>query len=662
MTRKTTIPLLMSSVFLLIPVAPARAQSSTLDLKRLSIQELLDIPVTTVSRLPEETMNVPAAVFVITHDDIVRSGARSIPEALRLAPGLQVARINAGTWSIGMRGFADRLARSMLVLIDGRAVYSPLFAGTYWEVQDTLLSDIDRIEVIRGPGGTLWGANAVNGIINIITRAAGDTQGWLAGVGGGSEARAMAGLRYGGRSGALDYRAYAKVRDDAAEFHADGSDFDAWQTVQAGFRGDWAIAPDRAFTLQGDAYGGRLGSRPALTTYAPPYSVSTNRKAPLSGGNVIARYSGTTDTSGFQLQAYYDRTSRREVPVAEDRDTLDLDFQQTLRPSDRHVLVWGSGYRVTSGAISAVLPTAFTPARRTDNLFSAFLQDDVVLVADRWHLTAGSKIEHNAYSGVEVQPTLRLLWTPARRHTLFGAVTRAVRTPSRVETDYTTTSFLSAAPAPTFVRLLPNPSFVSEKLVAYELGYRMRTERAYLTASGFYNHFTDLLGTDLVDRFTEGDEANPRTILAVQFANGLHGASYGAEITGDVRLVAWLRLTANYSYIDVTMNKDPGSRDVSQVNRYENLVAHHQTQAGLSLDLGRGWSADVFGRYISSLAAGPVPAYGTMDVRAALAITPRVRIAVVGQDLLDRQHLEWQSGATTASIRRSVYASLAWTR
>ena len=447
-------------------VERAEAQT-TQELKRMNLEDLLKIEVTTASRVPEPTSNVAAAVFVLTQDDILRSGAQSIPQVLRLVPGLQVARINGGTWAIGIRGFADRLARSILVLIDGRAVYSPLFAGTYWENQDTLLADIDRIEIIRGPGGTLWGANAVNGIINIITKSAKDTHGAYVTAGGGSEDRGFASVRYGGTVGPASVRGYFKALDRGPEFHADGNDYDGWRGGQGGFRSDWDPR-NRTLTLQGDAYDGRLGERPTIALYTPPlFSQTTSVDAPISGANMLARFaSGVATGDSFQVQAYYDRTNRDEIPIGEDRDTGDLDFQQTLRRWNRQTLTWGAGYRVSSGRITAVAPSAIEPVRRTDNLFSAFAQDEFALSPNRFRLTIGAKFEHNSYSGFEVQPTARVLWTIDAANSLWAAVTRAVRTPSRVEADYTTTSLVSPA-TPTFVRLVPNPEFDSEKLVAY---------------------------------------------------------------------------------------------------------------------------------------------------------------------------------------------------
>jgi iron complex outermembrane receptor protein len=469
------------------------------ELKRLSLEELLHVEITTMMRVPEPTTAIPAAVFVITQDDIRRSGATSLPEVLRLAPGLQVAQQDAGRYAIGIRGFADRLARSMLVLMDGRAVYSPLFAGTYWEVQDTMLEDIERIEIIRGPGGTLWGANAVNGIINIITKRSQDTRGTLVSGTLGSATRGPIAVRYGGTAGAHgSFRAYAKAFDREPQSQPDGADFDQFSMVQGGLRGDWTLSRSRTLTLQGDVYTADLGQRFSVPLTAPPFTQSSVRDAALSGGNVLARWTAATRAGEYQLQTYYDRTRRDERPVAETRDTFDLDFQHRRRFGQRHGIVWGTGYRVTSGRITALAPTAFEPPDRTDNLYTAFVQDDFTVRPDRLRFVFGTKLEHNDYSGFELQPSGRMMWTINASNSLFAAITRAVRTPSRVETDYTTTSLANPA-IPAFVRLQPNREFAPEELTAYELGYRVRTVPSlYVTVSGFVNSLENTLSTELL--------------------------------------------------------------------------------------------------------------------------------------------------------------------
>lgn len=641
--------------------APAQAQTTADALKRMSLEDMMNIEVSTVSRAPQRMANIPAAVHVVTRDDIRRSGVVTLPEALRLAPGVQVARIDGARYAIGIRGFADRLARSMLVMIDGRAVYSSLFAGTYWEVQDVLLEDVERIEVIRGPGGTLWGANAVNGIINIVTVHSRDTQGTVVRGAVGGELRGLGSARFGGAaSDTFTYRVYGKTTGHHPQLHDDGADYDEFRSLQAGARTDWTSG-SQSLTVQGDVYSVRLGQRTAVLTDSFPFSRTDTRRAPLSGGNVLARWIAASGLDGsVQLQAYYDRTSRDERPVAETRDTIDVDFQQTGTVATRHALVWGVGYRRSSGRIRAVAPTAFTPQTRSDNLFSAFVQDDVSLIGNRLRAVAGVKVEHNDYSGMEVQPSARLIWHASAKDTLVGSVTRAVRTPSRVETDYTTMSVANPA-VPAFVRLLPNPDFRAEELIAYELGYRTQAApNAYVTFSGFFNHLDHMLSTDLLATVVE-TSPTPRLILPVTFRNGIEGQSHGFEVTGDVRPLSWWRWTGHYSYARVQVSKKPGSADVSQERRYENLVPRHQAYLHASVDLPGAVEIDWAVRYVSRLRLGPVPAYATSDVRLAWLPTPQFELAIVAQNLHERAHLEW-AGPPDIEVQRSAYVSLTWRR
>jgi iron complex outermembrane receptor protein len=659
--RRMRVVLLVMSV--IAGLARQAAGQTTEELKRLSLEDLLNVDVTTVSRSPEPTMRVPAAVYVITGDDLRRSGAQTLADALRLAPGVQVARISAGTWAIGVRGFADRLARSMLVLIDGRAVYSALFAGTYWETQDTFLEDVERIEVIRGPGGTLWGANAVNGIINIITKTARATHG-IAGTAGAGSQDARAGARFGGAVGAAwHYRVYGKGLDRQPHFRPDGLDFDGFRLGQGGFRADWTPDDGRSFTVQGDVYRASLGQRPPIASFTPPFVQIQERDAPLSGANVTTRWASPAGGGRVQVQAFYARTSRDELPVKEDRDTADVDFQHAIAPWREHHVTWGAGYRVSADRITAVAPSAFFPDRRTDQLFSAFVQDEIDVSPNRVRVTLGTKLEHNEYSGVELQPGIRLLYTPDANRTIWAAVTRAVRTPSRVETDYTTASLVDPA-VPMFVRLSPNPDFRPERLVAYETGYRVRfASSVYVSTAVFFNRLNDVLSTEVFAATPEPAGAPTRVVIPVTFANGLDGESYGAEISADVRATPWWRWMANYSYVRIQLSKKPDSRDGPQERRNEGQSPRHQVQLQSSIDLPGAWSLDAFVRHISKLPAAAVDAYTTADLRLGWQVTPNIELAVVGQDLGQRHHVEWPSGSgANVGIRRSGYISLTFRR
>ena len=401
--------------------------ASPSELKRLSLEELLNVEVTSVSRREEKVSEAPASIHLITQDDIRRSGARSIPEALRLAPNLNVAQASSRDWNISARGFnAGTLANKLLVMIDGRTVYTPLFSGVFWDVQDYPLEDLDRIEVISGPGATLWGANAVNGVVNIISKSARETQGFLGTAGGGTEERGFGSVRYGGKiSDDIYYRAYAKYFDrDATVFPNGDAAADSWTKGQGGFRVDWDVREDNLLTVQGDAYDGREDQL-------------FGKDISIAGGNILSRWTRNfSEDSRFETQVYYDRTHRfQEGTFGEDRDTFDIDSQYGKALGDRQNLLVGLGYRFTKDRVKNTPALAFFPAKLDRNLFTSFIQDEIEIVPDAFKLTLGSKFELNDYTGFEVQPSIRGAWT-GERQVIWGAVSRAVRTPSRIDRHF----------------------------------------------------------------------------------------------------------------------------------------------------------------------------------------------------------------------------------
>jgi iron complex outermembrane receptor protein len=634
----------------------AEAEEARKGLTELSLDELLSIEVTSVSKRPERFVEAPAAIYVITQEDIRRSGVTSIPEALRLAPGVHVARVNSNTWAIGIRGFTSALSRALLVLIDGRAVYSPLFAGVFWDVQDVLLEDIERIEVIRGPGGTLWGANAVNGVINIITKHARATQGGLVTGGGGTEERGFGGFRYGGTIGSnFHYRVYGKAFDRDSGFRPDGSEFDDWRMARGGFRADWEPTLQDALTLQGDVYGGRAGRRTTITRLSPPSVETVERDGDLSGGNVLARWHRVLDpTSDLTLQAYYDRTNRRDPSFREDRDTFDLDFQHRFSPFRRHQVTWGLGYRLTSGDADAVVETVtFTPATRTDHLFSAFVQDEIVVVANLLRLTLGSKFEHNDYSGFEVQPSARLSWTPAPRHTVWAAVSRAVRTPSRVEHDLGVTTLVTTA-RPTFITITGNEGFDSEEVLASELGYRVQpADRLFVDLAAFYNRYDNLLSVEPGRPVVSAS----RTAIPTSLGNGFRADGYGAEVALEWLPVAWWRLGAAYAYLELDLEKKAGSTDPATASTTEGSSPHHQVSVRSFINLPGNFELDLVLRHVSRLAAQRVGAYTNLDARLGWRPTRNLEVSVVGQNLLEPEHREF-GGVTSSEVQRGVYGKV----
>jgi iron complex outermembrane recepter protein len=611
--------------------------ASTVALKKLSVEELMDLDVTSVSKRPEKLSETASAIQVITGEDIRRAGATSVPEALRLVSNLEVARIDSRQWAITARGFNNALANKMLVLIDGRTVYTSLYAGVYWDVQDTLLEDIDRIEVISGPGATQWGANAVNGVINVTTKSARDTQGALLFGSGGTELHSLGGLRYGGElSPSVHYRVYGKYADRDSSVAFNGQDaIDDWHMAQGGFRMDWDRGSADLLTVQGDAYGGSIAQ------------AATAADTEVNGGNLLARWSRQlTENSDYQLQLYYDRT-HRSIPnsIAQDLNTYDLDFQHRFAFGERHDVVWGLSYRVVEDDIAHPATLAFLPERVTHRWYGGFAQDEITLLPERWYLTVGAKLEHNDYTGLEVQPSVRLAWRPSGEQTVWSAVSRALRTPSRVDRDF------YAPAAPPFTLLQGGPDFVSEKLLSYELGYRVQPRgQLALTLAAFYNDYDDLRSVEPV---------NPPAAFPIVLANGLTGKSYGAELTADYRIGerGWLR--AGYTELRADSEPKPGSFDRTST-RSVALDPKRQALLRSSLNLSGNVECDVTVRYVGSIASQDVPAYTELDLRLGWQPAPAWELSLVGQNLLHDRHAEFGAAATHREIERGVYGKVVW--
>jgi iron complex outermembrane receptor protein len=629
----------------------------------MTLEELAEVEVTTVSKKPESRLEAAAAVYVITQEDIHRSGVTTLVQALALAPGVEVARINASQWAVGIRGFTSRLSRSVLVLIDGRSVYTPLFAGVYWEAQDTLLEDVDRIEVIRGPGGTLWGANAVNGVINIITKKASETQGGLVSGGGGTEDRVLAASRYGGTIGTnTSYRFYGKYSDRDAEFHSDGRDFDAWHLEQGGFRSDSSLGPLDTLTFQGDAYSSRIGQRATPSFYTKPFITTVDEDAILSGGNVLGRWThARADGSRLVFQAYYDHTHHDETIFSENRDTIDFDLQDGLHLG-AHDVTWGLGFRWSSSDTASIQTVVISPALRRDKLYSGFVQDEFSLVANRLRTTLGLKVEHNVFSGFELQPTIRLLWTPRDGHYAWAAVSRAVRTPSRVEFDVSRSTAIGPN-TPAYFRLSGDGHFVSEKVVAYEAGYRVRVGPVtVLDLSAFYNHLTDLTsGEPGGPLFIETKPPPTHFVLPFLFRNGLEGHGAGAEIAADAGVSGWLTVRGSYSYLALALRPGPGSVDKTSVVNIEGSSPRHKLSLAAFVNLPHGLAADTVLHYTSALPAAGAVGVVDLDLRLGFRPMSALELSLVGQNLFRPHHLYFAGGETgNVEIQRGFYGKVTW--
>jgi iron complex outermembrane recepter protein len=640
-------------------------------LKQLSLEQLGNIQVTTQSKIPTEVWKTTAAIYVITQDDIRRAGATTIPEALRLAPGVEVARIDANKWSIGIRGFGSRLNRDVLVLMDGRSVYNPLLAGTYWEVQDTSIDDIDRIEVIRGPGGIAWGPNAMNGVINIITKSSKETQGWLFDGATSTFTRGFGTLRYGGENadGTLSYRVYAKGYDRGAQHHVDRDNYDAWRSQQGGFRVDWEKNTRDSFTVQGDIYRERAGETVTAINYTQPYSQVIQGDMRLSGGNILGRWTRTLgENKDIQIQAYYDATNRREPNFGDIRKTFDIDYVQRTPLGDRENLTWGASARASHG--HELAPTTglfFTPPRRTDTLYTGFLEDDITLIAGRLVFQAGSKFIKTNYTGLELEPSARLLWTPSDTRSVWLAVTHAVRTPSNAERDFNLSGFISPTSPnglPVFARIIANPEFVSEKLNGYELGFRnLTTSTTYVDVATFFNQYHDLFSEDLTGpAFIETSPPPPHDLIPVRFGNGLMGWTYGGEIAPEWRPTTWWRLRGSYSYLHMVLNRGPNSEDIGTAPITEGASPRHQVLAQSNWDLPKRFSFDFDYRFVSKLPSQGIRSYSTADARLAWMLNSHIELSVVGDNLFQPYHYEFPSDpGPNVAIKRGFFGRIVWT-
>lgn len=661
MNQSTTV-LKWRAIWLLVFAASLlHAETNVFDaspeqLKKLSLEDLMQLDVTSVSKRPEPFKFAPAAIQVITGDDIRRSGASSLPEALRLAGNLQVAQKNSHDWAISARGFNTSLANKMLVLIDGRTVYTPLFAGVFWDQQDYLLEDIDRIEVISGPGGTLWGANAVNGVINITTKSAKDTQGLYLEGGGGSYLRDFGGARYGGAlTSNVFFRVYGKYFDREDQVFSDGSDAsDSWNMGRGGFRLDAETFLQDTFTLQGDYYAGHE-------------NFPTGGRANVGGGNILSRWSHTfSDESDMSLQFYYDRTHLVDpVPASvnpfqppglliDDLDTYDLDFQHRFGLAGRHHFVWGGNYRFTHEVDQNAPNLAFLPETLNHTLVGGFVQDEITLL-ENLSLTLGTKLEHNDYTGFEVEPSGRLQWNATPRHMFWGSVSRAVRTPSRVDRDEQLPTGLPAG-LPQYI-LQGNSDFVSETLIAYELGYRAQLGRKIsVSVSTFYNDYDDIRSLS----------ASPTTIFPFTFENNIEAETYGVELSATYQLLDWWRLGGGYNFLKEHLRVKSGKMDVNEAHN-ETADPEQQFFLRSSMDLPQNLELDAGLRWVDRLPInnGPtvrmVPSYFELNARLAWRPTKNLEFSIVGQNLLHDHHPEYGfPGPNRVEIKRSAYGKVTW--
>ncbi|HTM65768.1 MAG TPA: TonB-dependent receptor [Flavipsychrobacter sp.] len=630
------IALIAFSIILAPQRAFAQAQDTALDSKQLlslSLEELMNIEIHSVSKRPEKLSEAASAIQVITQEDIKRSGATNLPEALRLAPNLQVAQVNSHAWLISARGFDAIFSNKLLVLIDGRNIYSPLFAGVSWDAQNVLLEDVDRIEVISGPGATLWGANAVNGVVNIITKDANSTQGFYMSESVGSLYKYSASARYGGKIGSkLAYRVYGMrnsydttyIKDKAGK---DISQNDEAEITQLGFRIDYTPSEKSNVMVLGNFYVGKENARP--------------EKSGIDGQNITGRWTRTfSPNSELVVQAFVDRTWKRDIPslISEELYTYDIDLQHRFPIGKRHSLLWGAGYRfMRDEVISSTTFVGIVPNLRNMDVVNAFVQDEVMLWKDRLKLSFGSKVQHNVFTGFEVQPDARLAFMPNETNTVWAAVSRAVRTPSRFDKDY----FLPFYPVPDSVPSVQGgPDFISETLIAYELGYRVRPCRNLsLSLATFFNSYDNLYSV----------EAVPGT-QTYHIQNGGEGHSVGLELSGNYQPFEWWRLRGGYTYFHKEIRNKPGhNADYYNLG----LDPEHQVVLQSIMSLPYHFQLDVAGRYVDDIpGAMGVSDYLAADVRIAYVLR-QFELAAVGR-LFNDDHSEFAG----TYIPRNFYLKL----
>jgi iron complex outermembrane receptor protein len=653
--------------WLLFTARPVQGQTRPPDLALATIEDLMNIEVTSASRKEQRAEEVPAAIYVITQDDIRRSGMTTIPDLLRLVPGVQVAQINANKWAVSVRGFNSLYSTKLLVLVDGRSIYNPLFATVLWDTEDLLLEDVERIEVIRGPGAAIWGANAVNGVINILTRRSADTQGLLVRTGVQAPGAADAAVRFGGTAAAGTYRVYAQAASHAGTVLADGAGAnDRWRTLTAGVRGDWTSGADSYF-LQADTTAGRqrplwLNLDPA--TVASSY-ISPNAVSETEAGHVLGRWQrALPDHAALQLQSFADFAHRREAIGEYDRRTFDLDAEYHVKAGSRHDLVLGGGYRSISESMIGDGGYVFTPDRARTTLVNAFAQDEIALAANRVAVTLGAKFEHDTLSGSGLQPTARLLWNVAPKQHVWTAVSRALRTPSFIDRGLQVV-FPPVPQADGSVLVQGahgNPAIGDERLVSAEGGYRVNvSSAASLDVALFSGRYDGLMVYEPQPVLLTRASALTVVRVETQSQNILKASTRGIEISGRVKLTdAW---QADGAVSTFHFSPDANGSRASWVAAYDGHVPAYQWRGHSAWSLGPRAQADLAVFRVGPIVQMGMPAYTRADARFELKISSGISAILTGQNLLDPMHPEFVGNDTNIAatlVPRSGSVRLTW--
>jgi iron complex outermembrane receptor protein len=626
-------------------------------LKRLSLDALVNVktfnPEGSLSgRKAQKLTKTAGALFVVTQENIRRAGITRISEALRMVPGIQVARLDAHQWAISARGFNQQYAGKLLVMIDKRTVYSPLRSEVNWDMQDLLIEDIERIEVIRGPGASLWGANAMNGIINIVTKSSKETQNNLITTHlGNGEEQAIIGIRHSGKLEKGHYRIYGKFYQHDSFIGIDGHDQqNDWQVNRGGFRTDWKTNNSDALTIQGDVYNGFINRK--VLVFTDKTQSEKEAKIDMTGINLLARWHHDFPTGDITIQSYYDFAERKEFYYDELRGIYDLDFQHRWELNKRHELIWGLGFRYTYDDIDGTEVITYKPSKRQDSLYSAFVQSEFKL-PEQVRLTVGAKLEHNDYTGFEIQPTTRLLWNIKDRHNLWAAVSRAVRTPSRDEEDIRV-----HIESPNIEVLTQgNTELKSEELIAYELGYRFNlTNQFLLDINLFYNDYDKLRTNELINF----NPFPPPPTFLYKRSNEMEGEAYGLESAIHWQASKTWKLVGTYSYLDAHLHIKSTSNDYN-AEALENNNPHHQASLRSLLSLPHQVEFDTALYYVDNVSNQNAPHYTRFDIRIGWQPTQPLNLGLGVRNLLDKRHLEFGSEinqTTFNEVSRAFYLQL----
>jgi len=646
--------------------APGWGQSSSDDLTKATLEELANIQVISVSQKEQALSKTGAAVFVITQEDIRRSGMVNLPDLLRMVPGVDVARLDANTWAITIRGFNDVLSNKVLVLIDGRSVYSEIFSGVFWDQQNVPLEDIDRIEVIRGPGGTVWGANAVNGVINIITKSSKDSPGGLVTTQTGSAENLGVLLQYGGKIGDKGtYRVFGGDSNVEPALLAPGvQGADGWHGSQGGFRADWDLSPRDSLTVQGDLFQmGEGQTATAVIANQLPLVETFNGPITVGGGDVQGQYGHTfSNGSDLTLLLYFDRVHRNEAGDTIEQNS-DAEMRYHFKAGSRNDLVAGAGYRFTTDSITEVLRGYFQPDHGDESLSSVFLQDEIELTHNL-ALTFGSKLEHNAFTGFEYEPSAQLVWTPTSRQSLWLSVARAIRQPSLEDADVHIAADIVPLGNGNFgvVEVSGNPALKAEKVLDYELGYRNRLNRRMsFDASTFLSNYADLRTTEPGVPFFTSDPGPPHLVIPEIWGNLAHALNYGVELSGTWDVTSRWRLSSGFSLLHMDVKPDASSGDTT-IAATPGYSPKHQAQLRSSVKLSRRVEWDTSAYFVGALSNGPVPAYTRLDTHLGWTMGESLYFSVSGQNLLTPHHFEFLNGSQVqpTEVERSVVGKITW--